>query len=133
MKSYARTLSWILLAVSVGFAWAYYGEVHSSRKITPRDDSALDKSLDNAETIILVTAILATVALTSLSLSVWSGEIKNLFPLEWILVAISTVTFWLVSNPSNVDNTYLLTGAITCSVTLFLFTFYYMREIKRLG
>lgn len=83
----------------------------------------------------LTAAVLSTVALT-IQVIFYTVQFRNmgamsasLFFLEWILIAISTIVYWLISNPTTVKDNYLLVGAITSTVALFLFTVYFGMEI----
>jgi hypothetical protein len=128
-------IMWVLLAVSVGFCWAYFGEVHGKNKSFSGSDKQI---IDNADTASLTASILSSIALVSLTIQMFSYTLQfrkmgpisaSLFFIEWILIAVSTTVLWLISNPEQVKDNYLLTGAITSTVALFLFTIYFGMEI----
>lgn len=128
-------IMWILLAISVGFAWAYFNLLNQVKNDFSGDTGRI---VDNAWSSMLTAAVLSTVALTALTIQVifYTVQFRNmgamsasLFFLEWILIAISTIVYWLISNPTTVKDNYLLVGAITSTVALFLFTVYFGMEI----
>lgn len=126
---------WILLGISVGFAWAYFNLVNQAKGVASGFEKQIIDSTWNA---MLTAAILSTAALAGLTIQVIfytvhfreMGPVSaSLFFLEWVMIAASTVVYWLITNPTTVKDNYLLIGAITSAVALLLYTVYFGVEI----
>lgn len=131
-----NVITWALLAVSVGFAWAYYRQIQTILDSTNEGDNYIFAK--STRTGWLVSAILSTVALAGLTLSVMFYTVQfrdmtaisaSLFFFEWALITAATVVYWITSELEGVKKSYRVVGAITSTVALGLFTLYYIIEI----
>lgn len=127
-------IAWILLAIATAFSWVYYVALKDEKDA----NDGQSRLVNNVYTIMLTTAVFATIALAGLTVSIafYTAQFRemgaisaSLFFLEWIMIAIVTVLFWLTTDATDINYTYRTVGAICASVALALFTGYYMMEI----
>ena len=139
MKSYKivgiplNLLAWVLLAVTVGYSWYWFSLVQP----LVSNDNFEQQIMDRAEAILLVCAVLSTLALLGLTISIAGHTFSNkplnlsramLFSFEWILIAATTVLLWSIDNPDTVLDSAQLVPSITVTIALVIYTGYFIME-----
>jgi hypothetical protein len=128
-------LAWVCLAISVGFAWWWYSLV----AVISSSDAVQNYVIGKAEQILLAVAIMTTLALVGLSISMggytFTEKTLNLnraalFSVEWILIAVSVALLWSIDNPDSVEDAAALTPSITATLALVLYTGYFLMEAR---